>query len=43
MSFFKSRENIPMKDSGPDRTVSNNQITSMTLNELVMKARENIL
>ena len=40
MSFFKSSENIQKKEGGPDRSVSDNQSSSATLNELVMKARK---
>ena len=34
MSSFKSIENIQKKEGGPDSTVSNNQFSSVTLNEL---------
>ena len=40
MSSFKSSENIQKKEGGPDRSVSDNQSSSVTLNELVMKARK---
>ena len=40
MSFFKSIGNIQKKEGGPDRSVSDNQSSSMTLNELAMKARK---
>ena len=40
MSSFKSSENIQKKDGGPDRSVSDNQSSSVTLNELAMKARK---
>ena len=40
MSSFKSSENIQMKEDGPERSVSDNQSSSVTLNELVMKARK---
>ena len=40
MSSFKSSENIQKKECGPDRSVSDNQSSSVTLNELVMKARK---
>ena len=40
MSTFKSSENIQMKEGGPDRSVSDNQSSSVTLNELAMTARE---
>ena len=38
MSSFKSSENIQKKECGPDRSVSDNQSSSVTLNELAMKA-----
>ena len=40
MSSFKSSENIQNKEGGPDRSVSDNQSSSGTLNELAMKARK---
>ena len=40
MSSFKSSENIQKKESGPDRSVPDNQSSSVTLNELAMKARK---
>ena len=40
MSSFKSSENIQKKEDGPDRSVSDNQFSSVTLNELVMTARK---
>ena len=40
MSSFKSSENIQKKEGGPDRSVSDNQSSSVTLNELAMKARK---
>ena len=40
MSSFKSSENIQKKEDGPDRSVSDNQSSSVTLNELAMKARK---
>ena len=40
-SSFKSSENIQKKESGPDRSVSDKQSCSVTLNELAMKARKN--
>ena len=43
MSSFKSSENIQKKEGGPDRSVSDNQCSSVTLNELAMKARKNII
>ena len=38
MDSFKSSENIQKKTCGPDRSVSDNQSSSVTLNELAMKA-----
>ena len=40
MSSLKSSENIQKKEGGPDRSVSDNQSSSVTLNELAMKARK---
>ena len=40
MSSFKSSENIQKKEGGPDRSVSDNKSSSVTLNELAMKARK---
>ena len=40
MSSFKSSENIQKKEGEPDRFVSDNQSSSVTLNELAMKARK---
>ena len=40
MSPFKSSENIQKKGGGPHRSVSDNQSSSVTLNELAMKARK---
>ena len=40
MSSFKSSENIQNKECGPDRSVSDNQYSSVTLNKLAMKARK---
>ena len=40
MSSFKSSENIQKKEVGPDRSVTDNQSSSVTLNELAMKARK---
>ena len=37
MRSFKSSENIPKKKVGPDRPVSDNQSSSVTLNGLEMK------
>ena len=43
MSSFKSSENIQKKEGGPDISVSDNQSCSVTLNELAMKARKDIV
>ena len=40
MSSFKSSYNIQKKECGPDISVSDNQSSSVTLNELAMKARK---
>ena len=40
MSTFKSSEIIQKKEVGPDRSVSDNQSSSVTLNELAMTARK---
>ena len=40
MSSFKNSENIQKKEGGPDRSVSDNQSSSVTLNVLAMKARK---
>ena len=40
MRSIKSSENILKKDGGPDRSVSDNQSSSVTLNELTAKARK---
>ena len=40
---FRSSENIQKKDGGPDWSVSNNQLSSVTPNELAIKIRETIL
>ena len=40
MSSFKSSENFQRKEGGPDRSVSDNQSSSVTLIELAMKARK---
>ena len=40
-SSFKSSENIQKKEGGPDRSVLDNQSSSVTLNELAMKTRKN--
>ena len=34
LNSFKSAENIRKKEGGPDRSVSNNKFSSVTLNEL---------
>ena len=39
MSSFKSSENIQKPEGVPDRSVSDNQSSSVTLNELAMKAK----
>ena len=39
MSSFKSNENVQQKKGGPHRSVSDNQFSSETLNELAMKGR----
>ena len=38
MSSFKSSRDIQKKECGPDRSVSDNQSSSVTLNELAVKA-----
>ena len=43
MSSFKSSENIQKKKGGSDRSVLDNQSSSVNLNELAMKAKNNIL
>ena len=40
MSSFKSNENIQKKEGGPDKSVSDNSSSSVTLNELAIKARK---
>ena len=40
MSSFKSSGNIQKKEDGPDRSLSDNQSSSVTLNVLAMKARK---
>ena len=40
MSSFNSSEYIQKKEGGPDRSVSDNQSSSVTLIELAMKARK---
>ena len=39
MSSFKSSENIQKAKGVPDRSVSDNQSSAVTLNELTMKAK----
>ena len=43
MNFFKSSENIQRKESEREISVSNDKFSSVTLNEMAMKAREGIL
>ena len=43
MSSFKSSRNIQKKECGPDRSVSDNQSSSVTLNELAVKDKNMIL
>ena len=38
ISYFKDSENIQKKECGLDRSVSDNQSSSVSLNELAMKA-----
>ena len=40
LSSFKSSENIQKKEGGLDSIVSNNQFSSVTLNEIAMNARK---
>ena len=40
MCSFKGSENIQKKEGGSDRSVSDNQSSSVTLNKLAMKARK---
>ena len=40
MSSFKIGEHIQKKECGPNRSVSDNQSSSVTLNELAIKARK---
>ena len=42
MSSFKSSESIQKKEGGPDRSVSDKQSSSVTLNDLAMKARKKL-
>ena len=39
MSSFKSSENIQKKEGGPDRSASDNQSSSVTLNVTLKKIR----
>ena len=41
ISSFKSSENIQKKEGGPDRSVSDNQSSSVTLNELANESQKN--
>ena len=41
ISSFKSSENIQKKEGWPDRSVSDNQSSSVTLNELAMISMKN--
>ena len=43
MRSFKSSENIQKKEGGPERSVSDNQSSSVTLNELAMKVIESAM
>ena len=43
MSSFKSSGDIQKKESRSDKSVSNNQFSSVTLKEQAIKARETIL
>ena len=38
MSSVKSSDNVQKKEDGPDRSVSDNQFSSVTLNELAINA-----
>ena len=40
MSSFKSSRIIQKKEGGPDRSVSDNQSSSVTLNKLAIKAKK---
>ena len=40
LSSFKSSENIQKKEGWPDSTVSNNQFSSVTLNNIAIHARK---
>ena len=40
MGSFRSSENIQKKEVGLDRSVSDNQSSSVTLNEVAVKARK---
>ena len=41
MSPFKSSENIQKKEGGPDRSVSDDKSSSVTLNELTNESQKN--
>ena len=43
MSSFKSSENIQKKEGGPDRSVSDNQSSSVTQYELAEKAKNTVI
>ena len=43
MSTFKSSKNIQKKEGGPDRSVSDNQSSSVTLNKLTIKAKRHTI
>ena len=44
LSSFKNNENIQKKEvRGPDRSVSNNKFSSVALNKMAMKTRDDIL
>ena len=40
MSSFKNSENIQKKEGGPDRSISDNQSSSVSMSALAMKARK---
>ena len=40
ISCFKCSGNIQKKEYRPDRSVSNNQFSSVTMNELAMESRQ---
>ena len=43
VSSFKSSKKNQKKEGGPDRSVSNDKLSSVILIELTIKARENML